>query len=64
MAGSMRYASSYNFDIVKDGRALETMITYSEGGQPNEKKPDNEASTKRLQCLDSMQGESPCPHFL
>ena len=37
MAGSMRYASSYNFDIVKDGRALEAMITYSEGGQPNEK---------------------------
>ena len=37
MAGSMRYASSYNFDIVKDDRALETMITYSDGGQPNEK---------------------------
>ena len=37
MAGSMRYASSYNFDIVKDDRALEAMITYSDGGQPNEK---------------------------
>lgn len=28
-----------------------------------QRKPDNEASTKRLQCLDFIQGANPCPQY-